>query len=269
MQCHDRRASAAGSAGARPASSPTPEPSGPDSRDRERGRPVDVDGSEVGRRRLLRKAGLIKESSAGGDLVRKSRIEEKPRGRLFLQPGQSSENVYLVAKGRVRLARQSREGKEYLVSYRDCLDLVGEGLLFGCGSPCETAEAVEETALLAIPVRTLRKALDSDTAVASKILGIIARRRAEAEDLVERLIFRNVESRIAELILSLVEPYGRPDPRGTLITMKLTHAEVSRTVGSTRETVTLTLGALRRRGLIDFDRRRILIRDVERLRQLV
>jgi CRP-like cAMP-binding protein len=128
---------------------------------------------------------------------------------------------------------------------------------------------VEDAILLSIPLRTFRKAMESDAGVASKLLAAVARRRAEAEDQIERLLFRNVESRIAELILSLATPYGRPDPRGTLITMKVTHAEVSRTVGSTRETVTLTLGALKRRGLIDFDRRRIVVRDADRLRQLV
>jgi CRP-like cAMP-binding protein len=123
--------------------------------------------------------------------------------------------------------------------------------------------------LLSLPLRTVRKAVDSDATVASRVLQAVARRRWDLEDHVERLLFRTVESRLAERILALAAQYGQPDPRGTLITLKVTHAEMSRAIGATRETVTLTLGALRRRGLIDFDRRRILVRDATRLAKLV
>ncbi len=231
----------------------------------------EIEPTEAGRRRLLRKAGLVKDTSGPStdELVRRSKLETRPRGRILFQAGQVTEIVYVLARGRVRLARQSREGKEYLVSYREPMDLLGEAMLCGSAAQKESAETVEESVLLTIPLRSFRKAMESDASVAAKLLSAVSRRRAEAEEQIERLLFRNVESRIAELILSLVAPYGQPDPRGTLITMKVTHAEVSRTVGSTRETVTLTLGALRRRGLIDFDRRRIVVKDADRLRQLV
>ena len=48
---------------------------------------------------------------------------------------------------------------------------------------------------------------------------------------------------------------------GDLVAAPFTHAEIAQLIGSTRETVTLILGKLKREGLLGFDRRRVVIRD--------
>ncbi len=53
--------------------------------------------------------------------------------------------------------------------------------------------------------------------------------------------------------------------RGTLIEARLTQQELAEMVGTTRETLAHTLGDLRRRGLVDAQRQRVLIRDAELL----
>ena len=58
-------------------------------------------------------------------------------------------------------------------------------------------------------------------------------------------------------------------PRGVLIAAPFTHQEMANMIGSTRETVTLTLGDLRKKGVIEIDRRRIVVLDREALRSRV
>ena len=72
---------------------------------------------------------------------------------------------------------------------------------------------------------------------------------------------------LAEFLLKAMTRWGIPDPRGVLIAAPFTHQEMASMIGSTRETVTLTLGDLRRRGILDVDRRRIVVLDREALRQ--
>jgi CRP-like cAMP-binding protein len=85
----------------------------------------------------------------------------------------------------------------------------------------------------------------------------------------ESFLTRPVESRVADFVLEIASRHGVPDARGTLVATKYTHHEMASYVGSTRETVTLILGELKRRGLIDIDRRRVVVRDFERLRALI
>jgi len=231
----------------------------------------EIDESEAGRRKILKRFSILKDCASAtlDDLAKKSRVESRPRGRILFRPGEASDTVLLLVDGRVRLSRSSRDDREYLVSWREPLEIIADAMI--CGSPAqrETAEVVSDAVLLSLPLRLVRKAVDGDSVVAARLLHAVAHRRWELEDHVERLLFRTVQSRLAERILGLAEQYGKPDARGTLVAVKVTHAEISRSIGATRETVTLTLGTFRRRGMIDFDRRRIVVKDTARLQKLV
>lgn len=231
----------------------------------------EVDDSDAGKRRMLRRSAILKDGPAGvlEELAKKGKVESRPRGRILFRAGDESDTVQLLIEGRVRLSRSSRDDREYLVSWREPVDFVTDTLVCGGTAQRDTAEVAQDAVLLTLPLRLVRKAVEGDAGVAVRMLHAVARRRWELEDHVERLLFRSVESRLAERILALAAQYGQPDPRGTLVTMKVTHAEMSRAIGATRETVTLTLGALRRRNLIDFDRRRIVVKDSARLAKLV
>lgn len=231
----------------------------------------ELDDSEAGRRKILKRLAILKDSSNSilDELARRSRVETRPRGRILFRAGDGTDAVLVLADGRVRLSRSSRDDREYLVSWREPVDLVTETGVCGSATQRETAEVVSDATLLSLPLRAVRKAIEAEAGIAVRLVQVVARRRWDLEDHVERLLFRTVESRLAERILGLAAQYGQADPRGTLVTVKVTHAEMSRSIGATRETVTLTLGAMRRRGLIDFDRRRIVVRDTNRLHKLV
>ena len=90
----------------------------------------------------------------------------------------------------------------------------------------------------------------------SKLIG--ARRKA-LEAKVEDLVFRDVNARLAKLLLELAESYGTAVVAGVRIDVKLTHKELANLIGSTRETTTAALNDFRRRGLIANDKRRLIV----------
>ena len=88
------------------------------------------------------------------------------------------------------------------------------------------------------------------------------------EGKIENLIFKDVNSKLAELLLRLGQDYGVDDSRGTLVSLKITHQEMANLIGSTRETVSLTLSQFKRSGLIATEGRRVILSDREGLRAL-
>src|SRR5262249_31781136 len=116
-----------------------------------------------------------------------------------------------------------------------------------------------------LPVHVVGAALAEDAGMGPAALSLLLARQRETEDRIESLLFRNVEGRLVEFLLKAADRWGVPTPRGTLISAPLTHLEVAQAIGSTRETVTLTLGALRREELLDVAGRRIVVRDREAL----
>jgi CRP/FNR family cyclic AMP-dependent transcriptional regulator len=93
--------------------------------------------------------------------------------------------------------------------------------------------------------------------------------RRVLERKIEDLVFKDVNSKLAELLLKLAKSHGVEDERGTLVAMKMTHQEMANLIGSTRETVSLTLSQFKRKKLISTDARKVIITDPEGLKALL
>ena len=79
------------------------------------------------------------------------------------------------------------------------------------------------------------------------------------------LLFRSSRERLIHLLLELAERYGQPGHNGILIRQKISHQDMASIIGATRETVTITLGELQTEGIIDVQRRRITLKNIDSL----
>lgn len=175
--------------------------------------------------------------------------------------------IFVIGSGRVRRVRRTPD-RELTLGYYGPGDLVGEMSLVDPTVRLETI-VLDYVEALRIPPRLIRTMMMRDLDFASAMHRLMGERRMRAERRIDALLTRSVESRVAEFLLEASERHGIPDSRGILIGVKFTHQEIASYVGSTRETVTLVLGALKRSGVITTDHRRIVIRDVEGLRKRV
>jgi SAM-dependent methyltransferase len=111
--------------------------------------------------------------------------------------------------------------------------------------------------------------LSSTPALSAGVARLMIARRAELESKLEALVFRDVTSKLAELLIKLGDEYGVDDSRGTLVALKITHQELANLIGSTRETVSLTLSQFKRKRLIVTEGRKVILSDLEALRALL
>jgi CRP-like cAMP-binding protein len=197
-------------------------------------------------------------ATAAGDL------EVVPGGTLVVRQGAAPDALAVIGRGRARLERVAADGRVVPLGYRGAGDLLGEACL-AHAPHAENGTAMEELELALIPVAVVDSLLAADPTLGAEVLSLLAARQRETEDRIESLLFRNVEGRLAEFLVRAADRWGVPSPKGTLIAAPLTHLEIAQSIGSTRETVTLTLGALRREGLLDVAGRRLVVRDREAL----
>jgi len=174
-------------------------------------------------------------------------------------------SLALLGHGRARLERKLPSGQTVPLGYRGSGDLLGEAALAGAARYTESAIAIDESEVVRFPVAAIHAWLRDDPALGLALLGLLVDRQRAAEDRIESLLFRNVEGRLVEFLLSAVDRWGVPDTRGTLISAPITHLEIAQSIGSTRETVTITLGALRRDGLLAVAGRRLIVVDRDML----
>jgi CRP/FNR family transcriptional regulator, cyclic AMP receptor protein len=188
-----------------------------------------------------------------------------PRRREVYSQGQKGSSVFIISSGRVRLSRVVDGERTLTVAYRGCGDIIGETVLLGGQTYRETATATEYVEAVGIPMSFIRNMIDTDPKFSMRFVRLMIERNLEAEKRIENFLKKGVESRVVEFLVDAAASHGIPESRGTLIGMKFTHQEIADYVGSTRETVTIILGELKRRGIIQVDHRRLIVANPETL----
>lgn len=97
-------------------------------------------------------------------------------------------------------------------------------------------------------------------------MNIFGARQLEMERRLEPLIFRDSRSRIVEFLYQLVFNKGQRVGYEWAVRNFLTHQEIANLTATSRQTVTTTLNDLRFKKLLTFNRRRLLVRDLEKLK---
>lgn len=188
-----------------------------------------------------------------------------PGGTLLIAQGSVPDALVVLGRGRARLERRAQDGRVMPLGYRGAGDALGDACLGHAPEHRENATAMEEVEYVRLPVALVDELIAGDAGLGTAVLGLLLARQRETEDRIESLLFRNVEGRLVEFLLKAAERWGVPTPKGMLISAPITHLEIAQSIGSTRETVTLTLGALRREGLLDVAGRRLIVCDRDAL----
>jgi CRP/FNR family transcriptional regulator, cyclic AMP receptor protein len=191
----------------------------------------------------------------------------RPRQVIYL-PGDRAQGVHFLTSGRIKISKVTRDGKELTLAYRTEGDFFGEPCLLEGGPREEMAEAMDASVTVEVDRDLLDQLLRTNGVAAYKFARALILRRKDLETRVEQLIFKDVGSKLAELLLSLGHDHGIADERGLIVGLKITHQEMANLIGSTRETVSLTLSQFKRKGLIQTDGRKVILADPEGLRAL-
>jgi len=193
-------------------------------------------------------------------------VERLPRRHAIAAQGEPPRSFLLVDSGRVKLERKSGE-RALPLGHRGPGQMVGETAVGGAALATEDATVLDDVEGLSIPIGALRTQLAADPALQAALAAAIVTQHRLIEQRLEGLLLQGVEARLGAFLLDAAERWGQPHREGQVLTAPFTHAEIALLIGSTRETVTLVLGKLKREGVIGFDRRRIILRDPGQLEQ--
>lgn len=98
------------------------------------------------------------------------------------------------------------------------------------------------------------------------MLKLVGLRLMKLERKLESLVFKDARTRVIEFLRDTASWKGKKVGFETMIPTKLTHKDIASLTGTSRQTVTTILNELKDKNLITFDRRRILIRDLDQLK---
>jgi CRP-like cAMP-binding protein len=179
-------------------------------------------------------------------------------GKVFYQPEDESEVLFLLKKGHVQLYRLSATGKKIVTCIVEPGSFFGEMAIIGQGMHRTFAEAMDECVLCVMSRADVERYLLSHPKVARRLTEALGKRLVETETRLEELAFKSVPARLAGLLL-------RSASHDDNTIEGHTHQDLAEAIGSYRETVTLTLNEFKHQGLVEIERKAIKLLDREGL----
>ena len=196
------------------------------------------------------------------DMARNSVVLDFRRRRFVYRAGEPADCLYAIIHGRIKLCRIEPDTTREAV-----IDILPEGSLFGesalystAGQRANSAIAYENSRLLRIQVGDFKRGMAEDDRLHDYTFRLIGQRLDHAEGRLADFALNAIPARLDSLLADFSMRYGVSEPEGVLIDIPLPHREIASIVGSTRESVTVRLNAMRREGTIAFVKRRILIK---------
>ena len=200
------------------------------------------------------------------ELISQVELREIPRRQVIYLPGDPGEQIYFINGGRVKTSKVTRDGKELTLAYRGAGQIFGELAVIDGAPREEMAEAMKNAIITELPVDVFRELLMADTKLCWAFLAEVGRRRKQLETKIEHLVFKDVQAKLAALLLELGEEYGQDTENGVQIGLKITHQEMANLIGSTRETISLTLAQFKKKRLLNMNGRTVVLLDHEGLK---
>jgi CRP/FNR family cyclic AMP-dependent transcriptional regulator len=182
------------------------------------------------------------------------RLRSYPKNTVFITEGDSSDSVFVVLAGRVKVFLSDTEGHEMILDTQGPGEYVGEMALDG--KPRSASVMTLEPTTFAVVARDpIREAIRRDPDFALEMISKIIDRARLATNSVKDLALLDVYGRVARLLLNMaVEHDGK-----LAIPEKLTQQEIAERVGASRDMVSRIFRDLTAGGYIKVENRMITI----------
>jgi CRP/FNR family transcriptional regulator, cyclic AMP receptor protein len=191
------------------------------------------------------------------------------KGEAVYIPNTLSDRIFFIREGQVKISVMNQEGKEITKAILGRGEVFGELTLFGEEHRHDFATAIEKTVTCVVTRPELFGLMRNRTDLNIFFMRTFAARRLAMEQRLESLIFRDSRSRIVEYLVELVHNKGQRVGYEWVVRGFVTHQEIANLTATSRQTVTTTLNDLRYLKLLTFNRSRLLVRDLEKLKEQI
>ena len=179
-------------------------------------------------------------------------------GETIFWEGDAPEWLYIVAEGKIKVAKYASSGKELIVAIFTQGNIFGELAVFDGKSYPASAVAQVTSRIIGIRRTDLLEFLSTNPSVTLKMINLLGTRLRDAHDRLRDMAGEKVDHRIASVLLMIADKIGPVIP--------FTRQEIADLSGITIETVIRVTTRLKEHSIISTTRGEITIIDKEKLK---
>ena len=215
--------------------------------------------------KVLRKVPIF-SSMPEAELQKLSNLAVKmnyPREKVIFFEEDEGDTLFIINSGRVKISKISDDGKEIILSILGPGDFFGEMALLDGELRSATVIAMEKTEVSAIRRRQFHDIIKENPQLSIDLLAIMSQRLRDANRKIGNLALLDVYGRLARMLLDYADQEGEELSDGSISFKRPTHQAIANMIGTSRETVTRTLGDLHRRGYIEISGKNIIVKNLD------
>jgi CRP/FNR family transcriptional regulator, cyclic AMP receptor protein len=207
-----------------------------------------------------------------GTLFAKLKSSNRPtvysKGAILFKEGEAPAGVYVVMDGRVKISVNSAQGKVLVLGFYGPGTILGLAAAILGRTHATTAEALSPTGVVFVSRKEFVREIQGDVTAARQVAELVSEacyfilsKMAAVE------LSQSAGQKLARCLLGLLGHNVR-ESENAHTKLDLSQEVIAQMVGLSRETVTRLLSQLRRRGVLDWNRSAVVVRDRAALEKL-
>lgn len=198
--------------------------------------------------------------------------QEFNKGDIIFSEGQAFDQLYIVNKGSMKVLKYNKDGKEQILYILSEGEFLGDLSLLKKGVLPFSAIALEDITLCTIHKNDFDNIIKSNPNISLKVLEYAHDRIYELENLIQTVTTKDIDTRLATLLLNLSKTFGQSSSQNTkevYINLTMSREDMANFIGVTRETVSRKLSFFQSKGIIEvIGNRAIRIISLDKLQDL-
>ena len=194
------------------------------------------------------------------DFLTKYKTIKYKKGQILVRPGDTFDKVIIEKDGFARVYQSNNEGKEVSWPILKPMWLYSWVTGFNKGKSQYFVETVTNMEAWTIPIEDLDK-FSKEEIYSEIIKGLI-----DLSLKTEELILADAYTKVKILLADLANNFGKKSGKEVLIDFNIPHRVLASITGLTRETVTLQILKMQKKGILENKKRTVVIKDISKLR---
>jgi CRP-like cAMP-binding protein len=186
-------------------------------------------------------------------------------GVAIFDEGHDADRFFMLLDGYIRVVRITPSGEQVIALHIPSGQLFGIAKALGKTTYPATAITASESIALSWPTRLWDSFVAEYDGFATETYKTVGARIGEMNTRIMEMATQQVEQRIANALLRLINQTGRNVEGGIEIDFPITRQDLSEMTGTTLHTVSRMLSAWEKQGLVQSGRKRIMVCESHKL----
>jgi CRP-like cAMP-binding protein len=200
-------------------------------------------------------------------LEKQTQMREVKKGDFIYFPEDPSTQLYFLKEGRIKIGTFSDDGRESIRAVMQPGEIFGELSLVGEEKRNDFAQALDDNVLIcAMSMKDMEQMMEQSNKLSIRVTKLIGLRLRKTETKLNDLLFKDARQRIVEFVKNLALEQGKAVGNEIAVKHPFTHQDIANLTASSRQTVTTVLNELREKDLLYMERKKFLIRDLDKLK---